>query len=57
MFLRQKLIILALLVVAALGADQGAIKTNPVDRKVEVSPEDVRSFNQGILKGKVTLYC
>jgi hypothetical protein len=44
MFLRQKLIILALLVVAALGADQGAIKTNPVDRKVEVSPEDVRAI-------------
>jgi hypothetical protein len=45
MFFRQKLILLAVLVVAAIGADLGVITTNPVDRRVEISPEDVRMFN------------
>jgi len=45
MFFRQKLILLAVLVVAAIGADLGAIMTNPVDRRVEFSPEDVRTLN------------
>jgi len=43
------MILLAVLVVAAIGADLGAIMTNPVDRRVEFSPEDVRTLKLFIL--------